>query len=79
MTGPDEALLWARGHKSIRPSMHSTLAQAYRAGQAASAERIKKWKQERAELLLEKGLFIAWLALWIGGALYFLWTQGVLR
>jgi len=39
---PDEALLWARGHKLSSPA-NFTLAQAhgYRAGQAASAERIK--------------------------------------
>ena len=41
MTEPDEALIWAQRHKSFGPSMHATLAHAYRAGQAASAERIK--------------------------------------
>jgi len=77
MTEPDEALIWAR-EQGFPIYQHHTLARAYRAGQAASAERIKKWKQERAELLLEKGLFIAWLALWAGGSLYVLWTKGVL-
>ena len=41
MTEPDEALIWARKHKFTGPSMQSTLAYGYRAGQAASAERIK--------------------------------------
>jgi len=47
---PDKALLWARKHKSVSPSMHSTLAHGYRAGQAASAERIKALEGENAAL-----------------------------
>ena len=40
MTEPDEALLWARG-AGMPIYQHHTLAEAYRAGAAASAERIK--------------------------------------
>lgn len=41
MTEPDEALLWARG-AGMPIYQHHTLAEAYRAGAAASAERIKE-------------------------------------
>jgi hypothetical protein len=40
MTEPDEALMWAR-KQNFPIYQHHTLAQAYRAGQTASAERIK--------------------------------------
>lgn len=40
MTEPDEALLWAR-KTGLPIYLHHTLAHAYRAGAAASAERIK--------------------------------------
>jgi hypothetical protein len=49
MSEPDEALIWARKHKSVSPSMHSTLAHGYRSGQAASAERIKALEEELAK------------------------------
>jgi hypothetical protein len=41
MTEPDEALIWARQHKEYRAALQGLMADAYRAGQAASAERIK--------------------------------------
>ena len=40
MTEPDEALLWAR-EQSALPAVQTVTAQAYRAGAAASAARIK--------------------------------------
>ena len=40
MTEPDEALLWAR-EQSALPAVQTVTAHAYRAGAAASAERIK--------------------------------------
>jgi hypothetical protein len=53
MSKPDEALIWARKHKSVSPSMHSTLAHGYRVGQAASAERIKALEELVQNLMLE--------------------------
>ena len=50
MSKPDKALLWARKHKSVSPSMHATLAHGYRAGQAASSERIKALEAELAAI-----------------------------
>ena len=41
MTEPDEALLWAR-EQSALPAVQTVTAHAYRAGAAASAERIKE-------------------------------------
>jgi predicted nuclease with TOPRIM domain len=57
MTEPDEALLWAREKTKARLSKPNSLdlrtrhlADAYRAGQAASAERIKALEEENAAL-----------------------------
>ena len=47
MTEPDEALIWAR--ENSMPQTYA-LARAYRAGQAASAERIKALEGENAAL-----------------------------
>ena len=41
MTEPDEALIWARQYKEHRAYLQELMAVGYRAGQAASAERIK--------------------------------------
>jgi 4-aminobutyrate aminotransferase-like enzyme len=38
---PDEALLWSRQYKEHRAYLQELMAVGYRAGQAASAERIK--------------------------------------
>jgi hypothetical protein len=50
MTEPDEALIWAREHNLSGPA-NFTLARAdaYRAGQAASAERIKALEEALAK------------------------------
>ena len=60
MGEPDEALLWAKRHKQISASMHSTLAHGYRAGAAASEARIKAgdllaWLEQHPELELSWG------------------------
>ena len=46
---PDEALLWAREQSAI-PAVQTVTAHAYRAGQAASAARIKALEEENAAL-----------------------------
>jgi len=52
MTEPDEALLWAR-EDSVSKTYAQTyaLARAYRAGQAASAERIKALEGVAGEVI----------------------------
>jgi hypothetical protein len=57
MTEPDEALKWAREKTKARLSQPNSLdlrtrhlADAYRAGQAASAERVKALEEENAAL-----------------------------
>jgi hypothetical protein len=49
MTEPDEALLWAR-EQSALPAVQTVMAYAYRAGAAASADRIKELEARVAEL-----------------------------
>ena len=53
MTEPDEALLWARQYKEHRAALQELMAVGYRAGQAASAERIKA---------LEENDLLEWMA-----------------
>jgi hypothetical protein len=48
MSKPDEALIWAR-KQGLPIYLHHTFAQAYRAGQAASAERIKALEEALAK------------------------------
>ena len=50
MTEPDEALKWARERAGPFDVTAQRLAQGYRAGQAASAERIKALEEEIAAL-----------------------------
>ena len=52
MTEPDEALLWAMKQPESLALPVIRMAQGYRAGQAASAERIKALEEALSDLLV---------------------------